>query len=294
MIYLHKRKKMNLDLFPYINAHTADEIICYKTVNDNPIKLGIFYPPNYDINKKYPLFVFIHGGGWSSRKIFSDQSSWAGDHLGFLARYYAEKGYLAISIDYRLMQENGQKENYGLIDVYDDCLDAITYLKRNSKNYSIDFQNSVILGESAGGYLAAALVTLKHKSKPAFSKAILINPITDLTDSHWNKAVPDVTKNKYLKALTREERAAFLSPVRFIDENICPTLLIHGTEDICVRPRHSVVFHDEMVASKNNVELHFIEGIGHAFLLAEYSLEKNLDYDNAIVSMKIIDKWLGL
>ncbi len=50
------------------------------------------------------------GGGWTSRTVFEDQRAWAGDHLGYLARYYADKGYISVSIDYRLMRENGEAD----------------------------------------------------------------------------------------------------------------------------------------------------------------------------------------
>ena len=86
----------------------------------------------------HPTIFFIHGGGWSSRMIFNDQEEWAGDHLGYLARYYADKGYIGVSIDYRLLQDMGQKERFQLIDLYDDCRDALDYVLERAGVYGID------------------------------------------------------------------------------------------------------------------------------------------------------------
>ena len=292
MVIFHEQKELDLNLEPYFQNHSADEIVSYKQVSGEDVTMGIFYPPERDKTKKYPLFVFIHGGGWASHTIFPDQPRWAGDHLGFLARYYARKGYVAVSVDYRLLRDNGQEEHYGLIDLYGDCLDAVLYLKEHADGYGLDFDDSVILGESAGGWLAAALAAFDFREKPLFPRAILVNAITDLTDLHWNRAVPSVTENEYLKHLCREERTAFLSPVRYIKETTCPTLLIHGAADSCVRPRHSVAFHDEMEAAGRDCQLHFIKNTDHAFLLAEYYRDKGWSLDCAKTAIGIMDRWL--
>ena len=81
----------------YVARHTADEIVTYKTTKDGEdLKLCYFYPKDYDRSKKYPTFVIIHGGGWASRNIMKDQTQWSGDYLGYLLRYYADRGFLGV------------------------------------------------------------------------------------------------------------------------------------------------------------------------------------------------------
>ena len=294
VVYHDVQKQTSLKY--YFDRHSADEVLTYKKVGNTPISLGIYYPKGYQKGKKYPLFVFVHGGGWGSHKIFSDQNGkWAGDYLGFLARYYAEKGYISVSIDYRLMQQNGQIDGYGIIDLYEDCFDAVQYLQTNQDKYGMDFSNSVVLGESAGGHLAAALSTFSYKGKPVFKKAILVNAITDLSDLSWSKVVPKNTNNAHLKNLTYAQRTKFLSPIDHIDATTCSTLLIHGTADTVVDPnKHSVAYNDKMFANGRNSELHLINDINHAFLLAEYMVERKLLYAAANTSIGIIDQWLGV
>ena len=111
-----------MDFSREIARHSGDRNVVCKEVNGQKLLLSLFEPPEYGAERLYPLLVLVHGGGWQGRKIFADQADWTGDYLGFLARRYAEKGWLCASIDYRLMQENGQAPGYELIDLYEDCV----------------------------------------------------------------------------------------------------------------------------------------------------------------------------
>lgn len=95
---------MQTELASCIMRHSADKTVCYKTVAGEPLSLALFLPKG---EPPFRTLLLIHGGGWRSRKIFEDQSCWQGDYLGFLARYFADRGWLCACIDYRLM---GQPE----------------------------------------------------------------------------------------------------------------------------------------------------------------------------------------
>ncbi len=289
MVQIHRIHEKSVDLSAAIKRHSADETVIYKTVAGEDIRLGLYYPPGYHNSKRYPVFAFIHGGGWASHKIFPDQTHWAGDHLGFLARHYAMQGFVSVSIDYRLLQERGQKEGYQLIDLYEDCADAVMYLKENADHYGLAFDRSVLLGESAGGYLAAALATFTYRQRPIFTKNILVNPITDLFDSRWNMSVPRCSNHEMLAGKTPAETALFLSPALQISDAVSSVILIHGTEDTVVHPRHVQAFYDEMRLHGRPCELHWIRDTGHAFLLAEYMLEKQGSLSAATRALEIID-----
>lgn len=294
MNQIHNLTEIDIDFMSCIQRHSGDEIVFYKEVSGIPIPLTFYYPQDYDSKRKYPVFVFIHGGGWNSHKIFSNQKEWQGDYLGYLARYYADKGYVSVSIDYRLMQEKGQKEQFQLIDLYEDCEDAVTFLVTNSEKYGLDFTRSVVLGESAGGYLAAAIATFTYRHKPVFQRAILVNAITDLFDSQWNEYIPGMSSHPLLLEQSNIEKTYMLSPLHQICDATPQTLLIHGTEDSVVRPRHSQSFYDEMMYRHKLCELHWIEKTVHAFLLAEYMMEQNKPLMATKIGVDIINRWLNL
>ena len=270
MINYHRLEDKEMDLSNAISRHSADKTIAYKTVSEEPIYLGYFLPPNFNKNHKYPLFVFVHGGGWSSHKIFDDQPHWQGDYLGYLARYYANKGFVCVSIDYRLSGDSGQTEGFGIIDCYEDCCDAMDYVIAHADEYGADVHNMYLLGESAGGHLAGALATFHYDRQYSYKKVFLFNPITHFYDG-WKGSVPVSSCHIRLAGLSFAQRAEFLSPLCQIHENVCEAVLIHGECDKVVDPEHSRKFYDRMAAFSKKCDLHLIEGTGHAFLLAEYT-----------------------
>jgi len=177
MVNYHSLKSIELNIRHAVEHHSADEVIIYKTVDDEPIRLGYYFPPEHNKQKKYPLFLFIHGGSWSSHRIFDDQTHWQGDYVGYLARYYAEKGLVCVSLDYRLSRAAGQEKKYGIIECYDDCCDALDYVFSHAEDYGIDMERRYILGESAGGHLAGALVAFHYDRKYSFNKTFLMRLI---------------------------------------------------------------------------------------------------------------------
>lgn len=265
-----------MDLSTCIAKHSGDKTIAYKIVEGVDIPLSIYLPHGYEKGNKYPAFFFIHGGGWASHKIFSDQQEWSGDHLGYLARYYANKGFVCISIDYRLMQENGQKENYRLSDLYADCVDAVDYVLDRDDAYGIDTENVYILGESAGGHLAGLITTRYKRESFQFQRAFLVNAITELVnDEVWcNCAIKETAKE--------------LSPLYNISQNTRPVTLIHGKHDHVVNPKHSTLFYERMQKFGRACDVHWIANTDHAFLLAEYT--SNLTACK--IGIEIIDSYL--
>ena len=245
MIFHETPKHTGLDLSQSIQGHTADEVLTYKTVSGQPLLLACFYPPDYRTERRYPAIAMIHGGGWSSRKIFDGQSGWSGDYLGFLARLFAMCGFLALSVDYRLLPDAS------LADMIEDCRDAVAYIKHRFATETLD-----MLGESAGGYLAAAVDMFSEK--PQFRRVILANPITDLTLDHWGEFTSEGA-----------DKAA-LSPALHVGVQCSPALLIHGESDTTVSPEHSLRYHEAMQKAGVPCDLLLLKDTTHAFLLAEY------------------------
>lgn len=263
-----------IDLSDEIARHTGDRTVAYKTVHGEPLMVSYYFPAEYQPKeKKYPVFFFVHGGGWGGRKVFEDQVHWAGDYLGYLARYYAKKGFVSVSIDYRLIREDAQPDGYQLMDLYEDCMDALSFVAGHAREDGIDPERAVLLGESAGGYLAAAMAAFPYRQNPfRLRYSILVNAITALNDG-WKKAIPLQSMHPLLKGLTYEERYRALSPVCQIGENTCPALLLHGTADTVVLPHHAEDYRARLQKAGGTAEIYWLPNTGHAFLLVEYVKE---------------------
>lgn len=292
MIYYHNEEPCTLDLTSAICAHSGDLTVPYKTAFGDALFLSCYFPQDHrTADRTFPTIVLIHGGGWRYKKIFPDQNgAWQGDYLGFLGRYLAQKGYVAVSVDYRLVQETGQIAGYQLVDAVDDCADAVRYILQNAAVHKIDTANMYILGESAGGHLAGMLVTQCRFDDFQFKTAFLINSILNLvTDTKRQNRVPRETAHPAIANLSLEERTRYLSPECAIRPDMCPVVLFHGDCDETLDISQSNDFYSAMTQQSLPCDLHIMRNANHAFLLAEYTQQHEI-CKNAVVILERILK----
>ena len=268
-VYIHALLDSPVDLTNAVRLHSADEIVPYKEVNGQQLMLGFFWPKSRQ--GLHPAIILTHGGGWQAKKIFADQTTWAGDYLGFLARYLANLGYVCVSVDYRLAKDLAQPDGFQLINLYDECLDAANYIISNSRGYGIDRNRVIVLGESAGGQLAGALATFPRARHLNLCGAILVNPIMDfVNDLFWQTYVPKESVHPALRNLSFPQRCVYLSPLWQINHETCPIILLHGMDDSVVSPDHSIRTYESMKTVGRPCQLHLFEKTSHAFLLTEF------------------------
>ncbi|HQE13058.1 MAG TPA: alpha/beta hydrolase [Flavipsychrobacter sp.] len=112
-------------------------------------KMDIYLPPNATANKKQPLLVMIHGGGYSN----GDKNAWQNE-----AYSYSKAGYICASLNYRLTQNGGNQNPqfrlYAAQCALEDIQNGIRFLKKNATTYFIDTSRIIVFGGSAGGGLS--------------------------------------------------------------------------------------------------------------------------------------------
>lgn len=108
----------------------------------------------------HPGILFIHGGSWVAGSPLTHDK---------LAQRLAERGYSVVSVDYALAPEHKHPE--GL----DDCVLAADWLTAQAKGLGIDPGRLAIMGDSAGGNLAAATLhcLLERDGATPFRAAVL-------------------------------------------------------------------------------------------------------------------------
>jgi acetyl esterase/lipase len=244
----------------------------YKRTKDTTLKIYFTKPADAKPGKKYPAVIWIHGGGWT-----------AGDAKGFFphARYYALRGAVGFSIEYRLIKFGGS----GMAECLEDCKSAIRFIRAHAKELNIDPDQIIVLGDSAGGHLAGALGTIDGFDDPAdnlgisakVSAMVLYNPCVDMTVYPLMKnaianQVPNI-KTLDSASITSEqwELARTFSPINHIKAGQPHCLIMHGLNDKVIPYEQSVRFKDAMKKAGNDCQVILLPNTRHAFVVPNYS-----------------------
>jgi len=112
--------------------------------------LDLYLPPA-DGPAVRPLAILAHGGGFSG----GSRADMAG-----AARSYAQRGFVAASISYRLRPSATLPELVAAAtDGIDDGMESVRWLRANAATYGIDTERIAIVGSSAGGVIALGAAT---------------------------------------------------------------------------------------------------------------------------------------
>jgi len=208
------------------NSFVGPITYTYKEENV-PLKLDIYYPVNE--HEKYPTVFFAHGGGWisGSRKLAS-VTTWS--------KFLASRGFTVIAIDYRYSYFHDYEE------LIQDYSAALEYIKNNCENLKIDKNKIVLMGTSAGGTLSlyyAAFNTFNNnlQAMEGIKGVVSWYAPADLLDL-WSveslfAKVAVITTMKGSPNRKFEDYKLY-SPINYISERMCPTLLVHGEKDTTV------------------------------------------------------------
>lgn len=201
-----------------------------------PLKLDVYYPFN-DLENR-PVYFFIHGGGFVGGSKQQTQ-------VVNLASYYTSRGWVFVSIDYRLRDDNGTvpqewedfatnlpagqvRQFLAIYPAQRDTKAALRWLVVNAERYGINTDYITAGGGSAGAITA---VTLGVTNQEDFRDEMDINQDPTLSTSNLEqpyqiKTIIDLWgSNMALEALYN-----VYGHQRF-DSNDPPLFIAHGTED---------------------------------------------------------------
>ncbi|WP_395093813.1 alpha/beta hydrolase fold domain-containing protein [Armatimonas sp.] len=211
----------------------------------------------------FPAVLCIHGGGFR-----------AGTRDGYdgLIKQLAARGYVAITVDYRLAPK------YPFPAAIHDVKAAVRWLRANAAKYHINPERIGVTGGSAGGHLALYLgVTGGVKElegeggNPAQSSKVscVVNFYgpSDLTKSYGKSVDAAEVLPLFLGGNVEKERPKHItaSPLYWVTPLAPPTLCVHGTKDNYVAYEQSIWMVDRLLAAGVDAELVTLQGAGHGF-----------------------------
>ena len=204
----------------------------YKTTDDRELKLDLWLPNNG--KEKHPLVFFCHGGGWiSGFRNQPNNVSWC--------KFFAANDIAAVSIDYRYGFKNTME------DILMDYSDALSFVKKHSQEFSIDDENIVLMGLSAGAHLSMLYGSYNsYKENKDYMKGIksivsyycpsdlsdiLIDDNKSLFARFALKTTIDNEDEEIERIHGKEEILKFYSPITWVNKNMPPVLLLHCKKD---------------------------------------------------------------
>jgi acetyl esterase len=199
----------------------------------------------------FPAVIMVHGGAWvrGDRRV----------DVQPLFAPLSEAGFGWFSIDYRLMTDITQ---FGA--AVGDVEAAINFVRARAAEFRIDPKRIALLGESAGGQLAA-IAALNEAPDFKVRGVVALYAPTDLLAlaqhspflSQW------VHDNLLGSPLLISARLKQLSPIERVTRDMPPFLLIHGTADPLVPFEQSLAMCDRMTVAGAPCELYAVKGAGH-------------------------------
>ncbi len=209
------------------------------------LKLDI-YTPHEDEQLNRPVILWIHGGGF---RPGNDKSQ---SYIVELAKRFAMRGYVGLSIDYRLREKPFESVEETIFDAVEDAGKALLWLRQNAEMLKIDPSEIIVAGGSAGGILGTNLCLNDNKNIPGVDKSGIIAFVNlwGSPSSEWGE--PDV------------------------DKSDPPTIIVHGTDDELVDYANSLKLKAELDKNDIKNELVTIQGVGHTPVKHMDDFEKNI------------------
>jgi para-nitrobenzyl esterase len=228
-----------------------------------PLKLDAYIPENSLL--KRPAFVLIHGGGL-------DFGSRTDPNIVNMANYFASRGWVVFSLDYRLKSDKGtvpaiwqqSTSNDDILKVYPanrDVKAAIRWLYANSENYNIDTDFITVGGGSAGAFLS---VSLGVSDAEDYTNELSITEDPTLSTTYLNQPVKVQTIIDFWGGEAYVKYLELIYGLQRFDSNDAPILIAHGTNDIVVDFSSAETLVSKYQTTGVNYEFYPLQDFGHS------------------------------
>ncbi len=225
------------------------EDVVYGRLHGAGLLADIAYPES---KEPLPAIISVHGGRWVGGHKKDGSTIKVDQWAGF--------GFFAMSIDYRL------KNSTPAPACYQDFQCAIRYVHAHAKQYNIDTNRILLIGQSAGGHMVSLAATLGdgpyprtggwEKESNDFLAAISVAAAYDLVALDWGNlwTPPGVDPN---------EARSLASPTRHVTAKSKPLLILHSDNDRSVPIDNALTMIDVLKKAGARHTFHRYPELGH-------------------------------
>jgi len=231
----------------------------FITTNGDTLDGHIYYPPDFNPSKKYPVIVYYYGGTNPIDRSFRGR---------YPKNFFAAHGYLVYVINPSGATGYGQEfsarhvNNWGKT-VADEIINGTKHFYR-SHPYA-DSNAIGCIGASYGGFMTMLLTTRTNIFATAISHAGISSISSYWGEGYWGYLYSSTaTANQFPWNST--EIYINQSPLFAADKINTPLLLLHGGSDTNVPPGESLQLYTALKLLGKTVEFVEIEGQDHHIL----------------------------
>ncbi len=216
--------------------------LIYGRVEGSALLANLAYPDGPGLR---PAIISVHGGRWRAGHR-TDASS-------IKVTQWAEFGFVALSVDYRLVGGSPAPAPYT------DVRCAIRWVHAHAGDYGIDPERVYLIGQSAGGHMVSLAATIGDGPYPKTGgwdtarsdvrAVVSVAAAYDLPSLSWGNLWTPVTGNV-------DEARRQASPMNHVSATTKPILVIHSDDDKSVPVQQAVDFVGRLKAA--NVAHRFV------------------------------------
>ena len=250
------------------NAKQPDASVTVPARGDQPAVQLHIYRPQKAGEALLPAIYFIHGGGY----LFGTPQRF-GNGLADLAE---RNQVIVVALQYRLATQAPFPAELN------DAYHGLSYLFRHPGQFGIDAEKIILMGESAGGGLAARLALLtRDKGEFRPIGQVLIYPMLDYRTgteaspyraTHTGEFAWTAASNRYAWQTLRggqrinDNQMPYFSPALAKDlSDLPPAYIAVGDLDLFVN--EDIDYANRLIQAGVPTELHVLPGVFHAFEL---------------------------
>ncbi len=280
-LYITDLDLLETRLIEYPEEYFFKDMVFGKTEDWNftnregvTIEGRLYYPPNFDASKKYPLIVYYYGGTSPTERDFRGRypkNLFAAN--GYLVYVLQPSGATGYGQDFSAMHVN----NWGKT-VAAEIIDGSKKLCRTHD--FIDSTSVGCIGASYGGFMTMYLTTQTDFFCAAISHAGISSISSYWGEGYWGYLYSEVASANSFP-WNNKELYIDQSPLFQADKVNTPILLLHGNKDTNVPPGESRQFLTALKLLNKEVELIEIDNQDHHIV----------DYDKRVLWQKTILAW---
>lgn len=203
-----------------------------------------FYRPNGD--KTVPCLLVLPGGGYGYTSCGNE-----GDDV---VNYFVPNNVAVAVLKYRMPNMHAEVP-------LTDASEAMRVLRDSAEAWHLDPARIGVMGFSAGGHLAASLLTLfpDEKARPDFG--LLIYPVISMESDITHKG----TCKRLLGDAPSDEQRLAWSTDKQVTANTPRTLLVACQDDKSVSVENSIRFYQALTANHVEAEMYLLAVGAHGF-----------------------------